>query len=239
MRRKSGFTLIELLVVIAIIAILAAILFPVFARAREKARQASCQSNEKELALAFLMYAGDYDEAFPYGCWVNTPAIYTGSYPQLHNPAGTLVEAHWDWPHHIYPYVKNSGIFDCPSSADPYPNGSGRQNYDGNYMWNHNGLDCGSPRRYGRLAQIEYPAEIVLLMDAGDAYFIPGADTMANLSACMDENFTPPHPERSSKHNDQANVAFVDGHVKSQSRGWLFEVNRPPWNMPYGIYVAP
>ena len=63
--KRRGFTLIELLVVIAIIAILAAILFPVFARAREKARQASCSSNQKQIALGILMYAQDYDEAFP------------------------------------------------------------------------------------------------------------------------------------------------------------------------------
>jgi prepilin-type N-terminal cleavage/methylation domain-containing protein len=62
---RKGFTLIELLVVIAIIAILAAILFPVFAKAREKARQTSCLSNEKEIALAILMYTQDYDEKFP------------------------------------------------------------------------------------------------------------------------------------------------------------------------------
>ncbi len=237
MSRKSGFTLIELLVVIAIIAILAAILFPVFARAREKARQASCQSNEKQLGLAFLMYAQDYDETFPRDCWQNVPPISNASYPTLHNPAGASVEAHWDWPHHVYPYVKNTQIFDCPTSRDPYPNGSGAQNYDGNYMWNHNGASCSGRR--GRMSQIEYPAEIVLLMDAGDAYFIPGADNMTNMLACMDENFNPPHVERSSKHNDQANVCFIDGHVKSQSRGWLLDVNRPPSNLPYNIYVAP
>lgn len=75
MRRRQGFTLIELLVVIAIIAILAAILFPVFARAREKAKQASCQSNLKQIAMAILMYAGDHDEAGPLshtsGCFVD------------------------------------------------------------------------------------------------------------------------------------------------------------------------
>jgi prepilin-type N-terminal cleavage/methylation domain-containing protein len=68
MTRQQGFTLIELLVVIAIIAILAAILFPVFARAREKARQTSCLNNVKQLTLAIMMYAQDYDETYPYAC---------------------------------------------------------------------------------------------------------------------------------------------------------------------------
>ncbi|MCD6351947.1 MAG: prepilin-type N-terminal cleavage/methylation domain-containing protein, partial [Armatimonadetes bacterium] len=71
---RRGFTLIELLVVIGIIAILAAILFPVFARAREKARQASCLSNLKQLALGFLMYIQDYDERLPRYCWWLNPA---------------------------------------------------------------------------------------------------------------------------------------------------------------------
>ena len=88
MRRCKGFTLIELLVVIAIIAILAAILFPVFARAREKARQASCLSNEKQLALGLLMYCQDYDEQMP---------------------------ASDDWATVIYPYIRNSEILNCPS----------------------------------------------------------------------------------------------------------------------------
>jgi prepilin-type N-terminal cleavage/methylation domain-containing protein/prepilin-type processing-associated H-X9-DG protein len=101
-RNLKGFTLIELLVVIAIIAILAAILFPVFAQAREKARQASCLSNMKQLSLAAMMYNQDYDETFPLGFsdpnWVN----------------GT-------WPVMISPYVKNLQVFACPSD------GKGRQ----------------------------------------------------------------------------------------------------------------
>lgn len=91
-----GFTLIELLVVIAIIAILAAILFPVFARAREKARQSSCMSNAKQLALGFLMYAQDYDEEFP---------------RQYIVVSGVAVR----WPAYIMPYIKNYQIFTCPS----------------------------------------------------------------------------------------------------------------------------
>lgn len=93
-RERSAFTLIELLVVIAIIAILAAILFPVFAKAREKARQASCMSNEKQLGLGLLQYEQDYDELFP-----NTN---NGGY------AGT------GWAGAIYPYIKSTGVYKCP-----------------------------------------------------------------------------------------------------------------------------
>src|SRR5712675_1031082 len=75
MKRNLGFTLIELLVVIAIIAILAAILFPVFAQAREKARQTTCVSNKKQIALATLMYIQDYDETFPLGAYNTDPTI--------------------------------------------------------------------------------------------------------------------------------------------------------------------
>ncbi len=98
-RRKSGFTLIELLVVIAIIAILAAILFPVFSRAREKARQASCLSNIKQMVLAGLMYAQDYDELLANG--------HIGN-----NPADLRVVLWFDI---IQPYVKNTQILSCPS----------------------------------------------------------------------------------------------------------------------------
>jgi len=237
MSRKSGFTLIELLVVIAIIAILAAILFPVFARAREKARQASCQSNLKQLGIAFAMYAQDYDETFPRCCWPNTPAIATGSYPMLHNPSGATVESHWDWPHHVYAYIKNSQLYDCPSSPDKYPINNLPQNYDGNYIYNHNGVDCSG--RAGRLAVLEFPAETILVMDGGDAYLIPGADNMANLRGTLDEDWATPNLERASRHNEQANVGFVDGHVKSEPRDWLFQVNKGPSNLPYNLAIAP
>jgi len=100
MFRKKGFTLIELLVVIAIIAILAAILFPVFAKAREKARQTSCASNLKQIALGALMYAQDYDEflciAQPLA---GPPVLFFDSVLQ--------------------PYVKNTQIFKCPSKTSP------------------------------------------------------------------------------------------------------------------------
>jgi prepilin-type N-terminal cleavage/methylation domain-containing protein/prepilin-type processing-associated H-X9-DG protein len=96
---KRGFTLIELLVVIAIIAILAAILFPVFARAREKARTASCLNNVKQLTLGIMMYAQDYDE----------------TYPAAYNYAPVAATT---WINPIMPYVKNEQVLKCPSARD-------------------------------------------------------------------------------------------------------------------------
>jgi prepilin-type N-terminal cleavage/methylation domain-containing protein/prepilin-type processing-associated H-X9-DG protein len=106
--RRRGFTLIELLVVIAIIAILAAILFPVFAQAREKARQASCQSNMKQLATSIQMYTQDYDETFPMAEFVNQNDW--GSWPQNHYL--------WSSARCIQPYLKNTAVFRCPSDSD-------------------------------------------------------------------------------------------------------------------------
>src|SRR5687768_15804658 len=110
--RNRGFTLIELLVVIAIIAILAAILFPVFAQAREAARKASCQSNLKQLATAVMMYGQDYDEMYPKNEFVDQNGW--GSWPQNHFM--------WSSTRITGPYIKNTGVFRCPSdSADVDP----------------------------------------------------------------------------------------------------------------------
>lgn len=105
MTLRRMFTLIELLVVIAIIAILAAILFPVFAQAREKARQAACLSNVRQLSTAVMMYVQDYDETYPMTANYNTGALT----PTI-------------WSEMIQPYVKNDGIFKCSSAIQPgYP----------------------------------------------------------------------------------------------------------------------
>ena len=186
---RRGFTLIELLVVIAIIAILASILFPVFARARAKARQASCASNMKQLALAFEMYSQDNDETMPgcpngpggnglYGGWVWYPTFGTPGNGYFDVTRGAM-----------YSYVRNRQIFICPDDRT----GSGCSYEMNSYM------------RGTALAAIPSPADTLLLIPedsngtANDGYFdVPAGDV----------------PMRN--HNDGMNLAYADGHVKWQ-----------------------
>ena len=208
---KRGFTLIELLVVIAIIAILAAILFPVFARAREKARQTSCLSNQKQIALAWKMYTDDYDGAIPPYCarvWTNG---YGGDY-------------YWDRERHwfqlVQPYIKSVQAFQCPS--DPHANqetwwGYGvSYAYNGYYLHTENwGLvDQGATN----IAQIDKPAQTLMAGEGEEGMFflyMPSHMEYDNLSW----RFT------FSRHNDGCNYSFCDGHAK-----WLHEGNFPPDN---------
>jgi len=139
MKSARGFTLIELLVVIAIIAILAAILFPVFAKAREKARQTACLSNMKQLALATLMYASDWDEWWPHTRYFGTtPAITVDLGPGCNNiPQKSAYVA----PSMMQPYVRNAGIFACPAWA-------GWRTCKANFplprtRWSYNWITCG------------------------------------------------------------------------------------------------
>jgi len=126
-----GFTLIELLVVIAIIAILAAILFPVFAQAREKARQVSCLSNMKQLGTALLMYVQDYDEQFPSGSKLSFP-----------NGPGTINPVNYGvgWAGQIYPYTKSAQIVKCPDDSTSSVNAQNGTEalYPNSYVFNRN-----------------------------------------------------------------------------------------------------
>ena len=147
MSRRAGFTLIELLVVIAIIAILAAILFPVFARARAKAMQNNCLSNVKQLNLGFQMYCSDNNQRFP----------RTDSWPLAWYP-DSLTAPTANQPGVLVPYVKNLQIFACPSATNQAIC-SYRQNMEAS---NRNG----SPPDPAGLEQVAYPAEMFML--AGD-----------------------------------------------------------------------
>jgi prepilin-type N-terminal cleavage/methylation domain-containing protein/prepilin-type processing-associated H-X9-DG protein len=157
-RKSFGFTLIELLVVIAIIAILAAILFPVFAKAREKARQTSCLSNEKQLGLGFMQYIQDNDETFPSG---SIPNVLSGN---DHFGIG--------WAGEIYPYVKSTGVYLCPDDKTPSQPSANPPMYEVSYAMNTHIINSyltpgfGNPQGpLGKLAGFNAPAQTVLLCE--------------------------------------------------------------------------
>ena len=196
---RRGFTLIELLVVIAIIAILAAILFPVFARAREKARQSACTSNLKQLALGCLMYAQDYDERMPPRYYRIDPAV----------PGGP------NWCDHlVQPYIKNAQLVMCPSTqARSY-------GYSQDYLNNRMLAQIQSPaetvmicdvkRSYNDSGGISWDLSVRRPSIFGGPPQVPASDE-DDLPLAGDPIYT---PRARGVHNGGANVAFCDGHVK-------------------------
>ena len=226
MYRRKGFTLIELLVVIAIIAILAAILFPVFAKAREKARQTACLSNVKQLALSTLMYVSDYDEMmFTWSSGEPSP-LYPGAA--------------------MFPYINNIAIFTCPSNGN-----AGRAVYDGwdyyrvdipekrfpgpcsgGYAWNNSGVmrfthtACLVPPY--RMAQAAHPANVGLLGDAVHIWGGLGVFCWANMCC----GYSAPRLATStanSRHNGGENLAYLDGHAKWMKSDTLYGERGTMW----------
>jgi prepilin-type N-terminal cleavage/methylation domain-containing protein/prepilin-type processing-associated H-X9-DG protein len=234
-RRANGFTLIELLVVIAIIAILAAILFPVFAQAREKARRASCVSNLKQIGLGMMQYSQDYDETMPIAAY------------NMWNRQTTK------WMDIIQPYVKSTQLFDCPSvarsggggNAGPYvfPATSRDANNDqfGSYLYNYYNTWDGAQRcrgvapssngqnsdRSGNIARMEDPAQTVLIAESSRTQgsgLLYGDRWRGDV---LDMTVEPPffgfdgntagdgYYRIIGFHQKFTNVAFADGHVKS------------------------
>ena len=250
--RRRGFTLIELLVVIAIIAILAAILFPVFARARENARRASCQSNMKQLGLAVMQYTQDYDEKYPTGV------------------GNDWWEQTWSW--NVQPYVKSVQVFRCPND----PGGVGnsvdwagpRLSYvaNGYITWRNNANTMAGVMGMSQswltpasvaMASINNTAGTVMISErahvyptasttAGNVYrwgpgcLLSGGDIWQDIapSPLPDGTrpktanlFDPAGPNGGimAVHLERANFLFVDGHVKSMIPS---QTNPDPNNRP-------
>jgi prepilin-type N-terminal cleavage/methylation domain-containing protein/prepilin-type processing-associated H-X9-DG protein len=253
MRRHpaTGFTLIELLVVIAIIAILAAILFPVFAEAREKARSTTCTSNLRQAGLAYAMYVQDSDETLPY--W-----LYRGE-TRVHRPG----EPPTPWvffDEYLQPYIKNDQIWRCPSA----PRSRGLQEADlppGSKFITDYGVLAGQSGGRGtqdcpfikmpfqpspteaRLAEVQRPSDIIVFMDGSLGIGIQnGQATSALVRFFIARHHTigpPPAPVRTtwaggcpvfttqsdpSFHpNSRMNVCFADGHSKLVTRDYHME----------------
>ncbi len=219
--KKTGFTLIELLVVIAIIAILASILMPVFAQAREKARQATCQSNLKQIATATFMYMSDYDDYFP---TVRFESAYT-----VFMPLGHISDSYGL----LTPYIKNRAMQKCPSASLINPM------YDCTYSFSNVLANAqvtpawGSTVNAVSLAQVGSPSETVMVFDgcppAGvvlppsyqtidNNYYTWGCDLsyLAGMRTGIDNAY----------HHNGYNIAFVDGHVKWFKKG-TYELDSP------------
>lgn len=237
--KSFAFTLVELLAVIAIIALLAAILFPVFAQAREKARQASCLSNVRQIGLGALMYAQDNDETFP---------LYTWDYLTFWNGG----RAGWGQPFQperglIFPYLKNKQIQQCPSyTGDKRLGGIGygyASTIAGTY-YDEQTYVLLSP---ASLAVLSKPAETLLFADSGNV-----TDAQADVPEKMrfggqasDINLIEPPSSWcyagygctasiQFRHQESANLVAADGHARSMKRA--FWVQRlPAGQQPPGI----
>lgn len=243
--KRNGFTLIELLVVIAIIAILAAILFPVFAKAREKARQTQCLSNAKQIGLAVIMYTTDWDE-----CYQSVPddpggfdegVAWQGFHPNIfRDPAMTNYMKNNSFVGQLQPYIKNKAMFICPSDSNGDRSGNAADDKRWNdYLFRYSiqartvptadyenartawGVPFG-PVSTGAIAK---PANYVMLSEIRPYHDMQFVDAPNGR-----KNFAPA---------DKVVITFCDGHSSSAPIGKLFwsspEYNAPDW-MPVRGY---
>ena len=200
---KSAFTLIELLVVIAIISILASILFPVFARARENARRASCISNMKQLGLAVMMYKQDYDGRFPKAGWAD------GENLPCPDGSGDMCGASWEVK--IYPYVKSLQVYVCPSDSNRVWLGDNQGTGEISYGYNYANLDNVNE------SAIEKPSQMIMM-----------ADTEGSVTYALYQfNNSDGSRRISDRHLNGSVLNYVDGHAK-----WIHIARNTTDNLP-------
>jgi prepilin-type N-terminal cleavage/methylation domain-containing protein/prepilin-type processing-associated H-X9-DG protein len=209
---RRAFTLIELLIVIAIIAILAAILFPVFAQAREKARQTSCLSNTKQVALALRMYMEDFDERLFFRTFSNADSTRAHvAVPRIHPDFNTL-----QWWNVLMPYIKNQQIFTCPSDGGPTLS----PDTDGNPVIRRSLVASVAAESLSD-AQVEFGSDTIVITEKWDvdASGKPIGEPWMDM---LDGDMSPdpldltkyPLGMIATRHNGGANCAFYDGHAK-------------------------
>lgn len=211
--RRNAFTLIELLVVIAIIAILAAILFPAFAKARENARRTACASNFRQIGLGMMQYTQDYDETMPLFSYNG----YTG----YDGADGAR------WADLIYPYIKSTQVFDCPSGTKNMKTYAGGQFYDiTSYSYGFVTPSSSQPVGCaGRpLAAIEEPSTTLMVIEDGRQDDGAGAETQGRLIPSVGESieslggrlngFRHTNCDKNDFGSYAFNAAYADGHVK-------------------------
>ena len=232
--------MIELLVVIAIIAILAAILFPVFARAREKARQTACLSNIKQLSLGVLMYVQDYDETWPGGGGIMVEDDEEAWAAEAGTGVGCKIP--WSgWRTMVAPYVKNWQIGYCPSRAalKMYQGATGGHGGTASYFYGSTyAMNCTLNGRWGMnrwdttLAEIQEPASTIMCYE----HYTPqgfycyiydstkfrwfGGSTRASMETYLTSDSYKPYV---APHNDGQNMSYVDGHAKWVSSSALLD----------------
>jgi prepilin-type N-terminal cleavage/methylation domain-containing protein/prepilin-type processing-associated H-X9-DG protein len=217
--RRNAFTLIELLVVIAIIAILAAILFPVFARAREAARATSCRSNLKQIGTAFAMYRQDADETMPYNNYSNNGDTSCLGETTRTDYRGTVCNT-------LQPYIKNTAIFACPSDVTKNLNTesavcpAGTANmYIDSYCYNYYFIrqpptDANFPGAGNSDSGVLAPADFLVMCDSQNRW----ADGSSQFWGRDPLQFAAGNFTYGARHSGKLNMLFYDGHVKTA--GW-------------------